>query len=211
MPSSNCAPPRKMVKPEMSAAPTKSASGSSAPEPRSLARRPRAAVRAVACACTDTAGNIADLQRTAPNHRVEAGARAGGGATLERISRRIVQLALVGGPVAIAFASGGFGDSPRSVAAIAAWALVALAALTWTPPPIPRSAAVGGLLLLAGWVALSAVWAPLADPARDDLVRVLLYAAVVLLSASAWRSRTEARLLEPAVALGTLVVVGYGV
>jgi hypothetical protein len=151
------------------------------------------------------------LHRTATRHRVEAGARSGGGGTLERISRPIVQVALVGGPVAIGFASGGFGDSPRSVAAIAAWALVAFAALTWTPAPIPRTAAVGGLLLLAGWVALSALWAPLVDPARDDLVRILLYAAVLLLSASAWRSRTEARLLEPAVALGTLVVVGYGV
>src|SRR3954462_4471266 len=99
----------------MRAAPANSATSGRVRDPRSVAGRLRAAVGAAVCACTDTACNIAGLRQ------------------LQRLSPRAVQLALVAGPVAIAFASGGFGDSPRSVAAIAAWALVALAALTWSP------------------------------------------------------------------------------
>jgi hypothetical protein len=119
----------------------------------------------------------------------------------------------IGGPAALAFFSGGFFDRPRLVAGIAAWLLVVGVAL-FAARPLPTSVAgrvaLAGLLLLTAWTALSLIWAPLGARAQDDLQRLLLYlgfftAALVLLRGPAVR-----RWLEPAVALGTLVVVGYG-
>ncbi len=125
----------------------------------------------------------------------------------------VARALLVGGPTALAFASGGYFDGPRLVAlgvAAVALALVALA----EPAPLPRTApaqvAVGALVLLAGWVALSATWAPLGDVAGDDTERVGLYAVALTAAAAAWRSRPAAALVEPAAALGILVVVGFG-
>ena len=44
---------------------------------------------------------------------------------------------LIAGPTALAFFSGGYFDRPRLVAAVVAWALVILAALTARPLPVP--------------------------------------------------------------------------
>jgi hypothetical protein len=120
---------------------------------------------------------------------------------------------LVAGPTALAFFSGGFFDRPRLIAGIAAWALVVVAAL-FAPRPLPRSiqgrVALAGLLLLTAWTALSFIWAPLGGRAQDDLQRLLLYLAFFTASLALLREPPVRRWLEPAVALGALTVIGYG-
>jgi hypothetical protein len=121
--------------------------------------------------------------------------------------------ALIGGPTALAFFSGGFFDRPRLIAGIAAWALVVVAAAL-APTPLPTSTAgrvaLAGLFLLTAWTALSLIWAPLGGRAQDDLQRLLLYLASFTASLALLRGAAVRRWFEPAVALGVLAVVGYG-
>jgi hypothetical protein len=117
------------------------------------------------------------------------------------------------GPTAVAFASGGFFDTPRLVAGMVACALV-LAAAVAAPRPLPGGLpgrlALGGLAGLTAWAAVSLAWAPLGGPAIDDVQRLVLYTAS-LTAAAAWlRGRWAARATEPTLALGALVVVAYG-
>jgi len=132
----------------------------------------------------------------------------------ERTARGLTCGLLLLGPVAIAFASGGTTDDGRDAAAVAVWALVAAAALLWRPVPLPSGrpgrVALAGLAAMALLVALSARWAPLGGPALDDRVRLGLYLGVFGLATCAWPSRSAARLAEPVLAAGALVVVGYG-
>jgi hypothetical protein len=120
---------------------------------------------------------------------------------------------LIGGPTTLAFFSGGFFDDARLVGGLVAWSLVVVAALV-AERPFPTTTA-GRLALVAlalwcVWVALSLIWAPLAGRAQDDLQRDVLYlgyfAAALALLRAAWIRRA----LEPLLALGVLVVVGYG-
>jgi hypothetical protein len=119
----------------------------------------------------------------------------------------------VAGPVALSFAAGGFFDTGRMVALLGACAVLAAVALA-APRVLPRTApgrlALGGLAALAAWTWASTAWAPLPDAAGDDAERAALFAVALLAGAALWRPRAAARLLEPLVALGTLVVVGYG-
>jgi O-Antigen ligase len=119
----------------------------------------------------------------------------------------------VAGPTALAFFSGGFFDRPRLIAGILAWALV-VAAAVFAPRPLPTSAAgrlaLAGLFGLAAWTALSLIWAPLGGRAQDDLQRMLLYLAFFTAALSLLRGPIVQRWLEPAVVLGALTVVGYG-
>jgi hypothetical protein len=125
----------------------------------------------------------------------------------------IAAAAVVAAPTALAFFSGGFFDRPRVIAGIAAWALVFVAAVA-APRPLPRSTAgrmaLAGLFLLTAWTALSLLWAPLGGRAQDDLQRVLLYLAYFAAALALLRGPVVRRWLEPAVAGGALVVVGYG-
>jgi O-antigen ligase len=135
--------------------------------------------------------------------------------TLRSISQALIGAALVGATAWLCFRSGGFFHEPRATLAIAGWVAVALAALALgplalVPPTWPGRAALAGLLGLAGWTALSLLWAPLLEPAREDVWRVALYAAVLPLAVVAFRERRAARALELALAGLTLVVVGYG-
>lgn len=128
-----------------------------------------------------------------------------------RTALRAVALA---GPFALAFASGGFPEQARQVALVAAAALLAAWALL-AADPLPRGRAawlaLGGLAGLTAWIAFSAGWAPRADVARADLERTALYLVALLLGATLWRpGRAAARAVEPAVALGIALVVGYG-
>ena len=120
---------------------------------------------------------------------------------------------LIGGPTALAFFSGGFFDGPRLVAGLVAWALVIVAAVT-TERPLPAAAAgrlaLAGLALLCAWVGLSIAWAPLAGRAQDDFQRDLLYLGYFLAAVGLLRAAWVRRWLEPLLALGVLVVVGYG-
>jgi O-antigen ligase len=152
--------------------------------------------------------------------------------TLRSISQALLGAALVCATGWLCFRSGGFFHEPRATLAIAAWALVAaLALLPATRAPDGAAAArrgrlaggiaivptaragrvaVAGLLGLAGWTALSLLWAPLGEAAREDVWRLALYAAVPPLAVAAFGARWAARALEPALASLALVVVGYG-
>jgi len=124
-----------------------------------------------------------------------------------------VQAVLLVGPAVLAFRAGGFFDGPRAVAAVTAWVLVALSALTFAQPfpgGTPARVGLGALAALSAWVAIGASWAPLGGPAQDDLIRDLLYLGALLLAITAWRRREELRRVEPVLAAGALVVVGYG-
>jgi hypothetical protein len=126
----------------------------------------------------------------------------------------VARLALLAGPTAIAFFSGGYFEDARLVAAIAAWAALALLTLV-VPGPLPLGAAVlwalGGLLALTVWTLISNDWAPLAGPAGDAAERCALYLGALAAGVLAWRGgRDWARAVEPALAAGTLIVVGYG-
>ena len=126
--------------------------------------------------------------------------------------RVVVAGALLAGPTALAFASGGFFDRSRTVAGVAAWALVALLAVTGAPLPRSRAAwaALASLGALTAWAAISLSWAPLTEPGRDDVGRLILYTGALLASAMAWKDTRDARLVEPALAAGALVVCLYG-
>jgi O-Antigen ligase len=138
------------------------------------------------------------------------------GVTLPRMRRATLAVAaglLLAGPTALAFFSGGFFTEPRLIAAIAAWVGVLVLTLV-SPAPLPRSApgwmALGGLALLVGWTALSITWAPLRGPASEDVERLLLYLAALIVALGVARVRWVADLVEPALAAGIAIVIGYG-
>ena len=122
---------------------------------------------------------------------------------------------LVAGPVVLAFFSGGFFDGPRAVALLVAGVVLAILVAAAPPdeliPPHPAArVALIAAVAYAGWIALSATWAPVRDFAIDDAERALLYATVLAAAAIAFRERAAARALEPVLAAGTVVVIGYG-
>jgi O-Antigen ligase len=120
---------------------------------------------------------------------------------------------LLAGPAVLAFFTGGYFDGARAAATAVAWALVLLLALAG-PLPLPRSRpgwlAVGALAGLAAWSAISIAWAPLVGPAVDSVQRLLLYLAVLLAATAVLRDRGLARAVEPALAAGAAIVIGYG-
>jgi Ca2+/Na+ antiporter len=121
--------------------------------------------------------------------------------------------ALLVGPTALAFFSGGYFDRPRLWAGVVAWVAVAVAAVAY-PRPLPRTRgawlAVGGLTALTAWTAISITWAPLRDVAQADAERLVLYVGVLVAGIAAFRARAAARLAEPILALGTVLVVAEG-
>lgn len=129
------------------------------------------------------------------------------------LAQNAVRAAALAGPVALAFASGGFFDDGRQVALLVAAVPLGLWALIG-PGPIPRDRraliALGGLAAYCAWVALSTGWSLRADVAHADLERDLLYLGALALGATLWQPRVAARVVEPAVALGVLIVMGYG-
>jgi hypothetical protein len=137
-------------------------------------------------------------------------------ATLSAVRRPVLLTAaaiLFAGPTALAFFSGGYFEDPRLVAGMVAWALVLVIALAG-PRPLPASApgwaAVGGVAFLACWTAASLTWAPVSTPATDSVQRTLLYLGVLVAATGLLRLREVRRALEPALALGIVVVIGYG-
>src|SRR4051812_8659999 len=91
-------------------------------------------------------------------------------------------------PTALAFFSGGSSSGPRLIAAVVVWALV-LALAVVGPAPLPRrlpgALAVGGLVLMTVWSAVSIAWAPLGGPANENLQRLVLYTGALLLAVGA--------------------------
>ena len=132
---------------------------------------------------------------------------------MRRAALLIAAAVLFGLPTVLAFFSGGYFDEPRLVGTFVAWTLVLVVALAG-PPPLPSSrsgrVALGGLVLIAAWTGISLAWAPLSGPATDSLVRLLLYVGAFLAATALLRDRLAAGAVEPALALGVVVVIGYG-
>lgn len=129
-------------------------------------------------------------------------------------ARHVVAALLLAGPAVLAFFEGGFFDEARITAGLAAWALVAVVALT-VRSPLPRDGVarltVAALLLLAAWTALSKEWAPLSTPAVAEAERMVLYAGALLAGVGAFADRPTLRAVEPALAAGAALVVIYGI
>lgn len=113
----------------------------------------------------------------------------------------------------LAFFSGGYFDRPRLLAALGAWLLVVVAAVV-SPAPLPTTTpgrlAVAGLALLTVWTAVSLNWAPVAGAVVDDTQRLLLYLGALLAAAALLRPVARVRLCEPALALGAVAAVAFG-
>ncbi len=116
-------------------------------------------------------------------------------------------------PTVLAFFSGGYFTEPRLVAAIATWALVVAVAVL-APVPLPRRLpgrlALAGLLAVTAWTIMSLWWAPLAGPATESVERLLLYLGTLVLAAAVLRSERAMGAAEPTLALGVVIVIGYG-
>jgi hypothetical protein len=135
------------------------------------------------------------------------------GRSPRQLAVTLLAAALLAGPFVLAFFSGGYFAQPRVVAAIVAWVLAGLAALVVRPRVAlkgPSGLALVAFAALTAWTALSATWAPLAGPAGDALERMLLYLGALTAAVLVFGSRRRARWAEPLVALGSLVVIGYG-
>ncbi len=82
------------------------------------------------------------------------------------------------------------------------------------PAPTPRTAggwlAVGGLAAIAVWSAVSIAWAPVGGPAIQSVERLVVYVGALLLAIGALREPRALRAVEPALAAGANVVIGYG-
>ena len=119
---------------------------------------------------------------------------------------------LLAGPTVLAFFSGGYFTRPRVIAAIVVWVLVLCTAGTglMLPRSGPGRMALAGLVALTGWSALSILWAPQAGPAVQNVQRLVLYVGTLLLAGSALRDARLRRAVEPALAAGATVVIGYG-
>jgi O-Antigen ligase len=133
------------------------------------------------------------------------------------VTRRAVLIVaaacLLAGPTALAFFSGGYFAQPRLIAGIVVWLLVlALAVIGPAPLPAgrPGRLALAGLVALTAWSALSILWAPQAGPAIQNVQRLVLYVGAFLLAVGVLRNAAARRAVEPALAAGTAIVIGYG-
>jgi O-Antigen ligase len=132
---------------------------------------------------------------------------------VRRAVTAVATACLLTGPTALAFFSGGYFAEPRLIAGLVAWTLVLALAIVG-PAPVPRTTpgwvALAGLGGLTVWSAVSIAWAPLGGPASDAVQRGLLYTAALLVAVAVFRSRAIVRAVEPVLAAGTVVVIGYG-
>jgi hypothetical protein len=120
----------------------------------------------------------------------------------------LIATAVLLGPGLVACLDGGYFDGPRLWAGIAAWALLAVAAvaLRWPLPASgPGRAALAGLAALTLWTGISLAWAPDRGAASDDLQRLLLYLPYLALAIAVARRQTEPLLL-----LGITAACLYG-
>jgi uncharacterized membrane protein YidH (DUF202 family) len=120
---------------------------------------------------------------------------------------------LLAGATVLAFFTGGYFPEAQAWAGLVAWALVVLAVVL-TPGSLPRRGgawlAIGGLVLFGAWTLLSITWAPIAGSAYHAGQLVFLYAGVLLAAVLLLRDPRAQRAVEPALAAGALIVIGYG-
>jgi hypothetical protein len=132
---------------------------------------------------------------------------------MRRAVHVVAAACLLAGPAVLAFHSGGYFTQPRLIAAIVAWALVfALAVVGSAPLPRTRPGwlVLAGLVGMTGWSALSIVWASQAGPATENVQRLVLYVGALLLAVGVLRDARVQRVVEPALAAGATLVIGYG-
>ena len=132
---------------------------------------------------------------------------------MRRAVTAVAAACLLLGPTVLAFFSGGFYAEPRLIAAIVVWALVLALALTG-PAPLPRTLpgrlALGGLAAMTAWTAISLAWAPLGQPALAAIQRLVLYTGALTLAVGVLRDPRALRAVEPVLAAGATLVIGYG-
>jgi hypothetical protein len=124
------------------------------------------------------------------------------------------RVTLLAGPTALAFFAGGYFDGPRAWAGLGAWVLVAVAVAVCRrslPTGAGPALALLGLGLMTALTLVSFTWAPAAGDAYHAAQRVMLYAGVLLASAILLAPRAAQRAVEPALAAGAVVVIGYGI
>jgi hypothetical protein len=117
------------------------------------------------------------------------------------------------GPGIVAPFSGGYSDTARTAAGVAAWLLLAATAVA-LPRPLPRDwpalAALAALAALTAWTAASLAWAPLGEPAGEDVQRLLLYLGALAAATRILREPAAARLAEPLLLAGITGAALYG-
>jgi O-antigen ligase len=123
-------------------------------------------------------------------------------------------LVLLAGPTVLAFYSRGFFTEAQLWAGLVAWLLVACALVVRAgPAPLSRAAwvAIAGVGLLALWTLASMAWAPIVGSAYHAGQLVVLYTGVLVAACLLLASPGVRAWAEPALALGVLVVIGYGI
>ena len=117
------------------------------------------------------------------------------------------------GPGIVALFSGGYSDTARAAAGAAAWLLLAATAIA-LPRPLPRAraaqVALAALVALTAWTAVSLAWAPLGEPAGEDVQRLLLYVAALAAATRILAEPAAARLAEPLLLAGIAGAALYG-
>jgi O-antigen ligase len=121
---------------------------------------------------------------------------------------------LLVGPTALAFFTGGYFDEARDWAGLGVWVLVAVAvALRAGRSPRSRASWITlvGIGLLAAWTLASIAWAPIAGDAYRAGQLVALYSGALLAAVLLLQSPSVRSWVEPILAAGTVIVIGYGV
>ncbi len=125
----------------------------------------------------------------------------------------VARVALLAGPTVLAFFTGGYFNGPRDWAGLFAFLLVAGRGHR-DARPLPTTTggrlAIGGLALLAGWTLVSFTWAPVAGTAYQAGQIVVLYTGMLVAASLLLRGKQAPRPVEPALAAGALIVIGYG-
>jgi O-Antigen ligase len=124
------------------------------------------------------------------------------------------RVVLLAGSSALAFFAGGYFDQARAWAGLLA-CLLAVIALLFVRGKLAYgragAVALAGLALLAVWTLTSILWAPIAGNAYHAGQLAVLYLAALVAASLLLRGRSVVRAVEPALVLGALVVVAYGV
>src|SRR5215217_9531139 len=125
----------------------------------------------------------------------------------------VLAVPLLLGPGVVALFSGGYSDTARTATGVAAWLLLAATAIA-LPAPLPRErlgrSALAALVALTVWTAISLAWAPLGEPAGEDVQRLLLYLAALAAATRILSEPAAARLAEPLLLAGISGAVLYG-
>jgi hypothetical protein len=122
---------------------------------------------------------------------------------------------LLAGPTVLAFFTGGYFTEAQTWAGLVVWLLVAVAVALGTGKGRRRSwssatwIALIGIGLLAAWTLASIAWAPIAGDAYHAGQLVVLYAGALLAGTLLLGSRSTQPWIEPVLAAGTVVVIGY--